>query len=104
MACSRYLFRYGAGGILTVNYRLCGDNTPVSFTASGGASGAFYTTQNMPGYVPGGGGVVIAETGSVTTTTGFASAGGALVPGYVYPTVTAPWAQYVWSNTISAVR
>jgi hypothetical protein len=103
MACSRYLFRYDASGVLSASYLLCGDNTPVTVTATGGVSGAFYTAQNLTGYVPGGGGVVIATTGSVTTYTGFASAGGTPVPGYVYTTTIAPWAQYVLTNAVSAL-
>ena len=74
MACSRYLFRYGAGGALSATYNICGDNTPITLTATGGASGAFYTTEGSPGYVVNGGGVIIATTGSVVTYTGFASA------------------------------
>ena len=95
MACSRYLFRYGTGGVLSASYLLCGDNTPISITATGGASGAFYTATDLPGYVINGGGVVIATTGSVTTYTGFSSAGGASVPGFVYPVILKPWSQYV---------
>ena len=94
MACSRYLFRYGTGGALSATYNLCGDNTPITLTATGGASGAVYTTEGSPGYVVGGGGVVIATVGSVITYTGFASAGGTPVPGFVYTTVIAPWSTY----------
>jgi hypothetical protein len=95
MSCSRYQFRYGTGGALSATYNLCGDNTPITITATGGASGAFYTIEGSPGYVVGGGGVVIATTGSVITYTGFASAGGTPVPGFVYTTVIAPFSQYV---------
>lgn len=102
MACSRYLFRYGTGGILSATYLLCGDGTPITVAATGGVSGAFYTTTDLPGYVTGGGGAVIAVSGSVITYTGFASAGGTSVPGFVYTTVVRPWAQYVLSNAVSA--
>lgn len=103
MACSRYLFRYGTGGVLSASYLLCGDNTPTTVTATGGASGAFYTATDLPGYVVNGGGVIIATTGSVTTYTGFSSAGGTPVPGYVYTNVVRPWAQYVITTAVSAV-
>lgn len=102
MACSRYLFRYGTGGVLSATYLLCGDNTPITVAATGGISGAFYTAENLPGYVTGGGGVVIATTGSVTTYTGFVSGGGTTVPGFVYTTTIAPWAQYVLTSAVSA--
>ena len=103
MSCSRYLFRYGAGGILSATYLLCGDNTPVTVAATGGVSGAFYTSPDLPGAAQTGTGVIIATTGSVTTYTGFVSAGGAPVPGFVYTTVVRPWAQYVLSTAVSAV-
>lgn len=103
MACSRYLFRYGTGGVLSASYLLCGDNTPTTITATGGTSGAAYSATDLPGYVLNGGGVIIATTGSVVTYTGFASAGGASVPGYVYTTIVRPWAQYVLSTAVSAV-
>jgi len=95
MACSRFLFRYGTGGVLSAAYATCGDNTPITLTATGGASGAFYTIEGSPGYVVGGGGVVIATVGSVITYTGFASAGGTPVPGFVYTQVIKPFSQYV---------
>lgn len=95
MACSRYLFRYGAGGVLSATYLLCGDNTPISVTATGGASGAFYTGTDLVGAVANGGGAFIATTGSVITYTGFASAGGTPVPGFVYPVILKPWSTYV---------
>jgi hypothetical protein len=103
MACSRYQFRYGTGGVLSATYQLCGDDTPISITKTGGVSGAFYTTTDLPGYVVNGGGVIIASLGSVVTYTGFASAGGASVPGFVYTPSIAPWAQFVITNVVSAV-
>ena len=93
MACSRYQFRYGTGGVLSATYATCGDNTPVTLTDSGGVSGALYLSG---GLVCGAGpGIVIATTGSVITYTGFASAGGIPVPGFVYTQVIAPYSQYV---------
>lgn len=87
MACSRYELRYGGtagagNGVLQVTYRNCGDNTLFTIDETGGLSGASY-------------GVIIATVGSLTTTTGFASAGGAPVPGFVYTTKLAPWSTYV---------
>lgn len=102
MACSRYLFRYGTGGVLSASYQLCGDNTPITVTATGGTSGAAYSATDLPGFVVNGGGVVIATTGTVTTYTGFFSAGGASVPGYVYTTSIKPWAQFVLTSVVSA--
>lgn len=94
MACSRYQFRYGTGGVLSATYATCGDNTPVTLTDSGGVSGALYLLS--AGLVCGAGpGIVIATTGSVITYTGFASAGGTPVPGFVYTQVIKPWSQYV---------
>ena len=87
MACSRYELRYGGtagagNGVLQATYRNCGDNTLFTIDETGGLSGASY-------------GVIIATVGSVTTTTGFASAGGEPVPGFVYTTKLAPWSTYV---------
>jgi hypothetical protein len=95
MACSRYQFRYGTGGVLSATYYTCGDNTPVDITYTGGVSGALFLSA---GLVCGAGpGIVIAS--SVVTYTGFASAGGALVPGYVYPFRIVPYQQYVTTST-----
>lgn len=95
MACSRYQFRYGTGGVLSATYYTCGDNTPVDITYTGGVSGALFLSA---GLVCGAGpGIVIAS--SVVTYTGFASAGGALVPGYVYPVILKPYQQYVTTST-----
>lgn len=103
MACSRYLFRYGTGGVLSASYQLCGDNTPVTVTATGGTSGAAYSATDLPGYVVNGGGVVIASIGSVITYTGFASAGGTSVPGFVYTPSVVPWAQFVLTSAVSSI-
>ena len=87
MACSIYELLYGGtagagNGVLQVTYRNCGDNTLFTIDETGGLSGASY-------------GVIIATVGSLTTTTGFASAGGTPVPGFVYTTKLAPWSTYV---------
>ena len=92
MACSRYQFRYGTGGVLSAAYAICGDNTPITLIDSGGVSGALYLSGGLVGGV--GPGIVIATTGSVITYTGFASAGGIPVPGFVYTQVIAPWSTY----------
>lgn len=95
MACSRYQFRYGAGGVLSATYYTCGDNTPVDITYTGGVSGALFLSAGLVCGV--GPGIVIAS--SVVTYTGFASAGGALVPGFVYPIKLAPYVQYTTTST-----
>lgn len=93
MACSRYQFFYGTGGVLSARYFTCGDNTPVDITYTGGVSGAAFLSA---GLVAGAGnGIVIAS--SVITYTGYASAGGALVPGFVYPVQLKPWIQYTYA-------
>ena len=101
MACSRYQLFYGTGGVLSVTYRLCGDGTPTTLTDSGGLSGNPYLSAGLVGGV--GPGIIIAETGSVVTTTGYASAGGTPVPGFVYDYKIAPWATYVNSAAVSAL-
>jgi|688.fasta_scaffold324586_2 hypothetical protein len=98
MACSRYQFRYGAGGVLSATYYTCGDNTPVDITYTGGVSGALFLSA---GLVCGAGpGIVIASSSPAPITyTGFASAGGALVAGFVYPVILKPFQQYVTTTT-----
>lgn len=91
MSCSRYDLRYGNGGILSASYNNCGDSTPFQITATGGVSGNYY-------------GQVIATTGSVVTYTGFASAGGAPIGGFVYIQAVSPWAQYTTSTVVSALN
>lgn len=95
MACSRYQFRYGAGGVLSATYYTCGDNTPVDITYTGGVSGALFLSAGLVCGV--GAGIVIAS--SVVTYTGFASAGGAPIPGFVYPIKLAPYVQYTTTST-----
>jgi len=99
MACSRYDLYYGGtagagNGVLQVTYRNCGDRTPMVISVTGGLSGAYY-------------GQVIASTDSdvprLTTTVGYASAGGTPVPGFVYNIPVVPYATYVISNAVSAV-
>jgi len=99
MACSRYDLYYGGtagagNGVLTVTYRNCGDRTPMTLSVTGGLSGAYY-------------GQVIASTDSdvpaLTTTVGYASAGGAPIGGTVYKEPVRPWVQYVTTNAVSAV-
>jgi hypothetical protein len=99
MACSRYDLYYGGtagagNGVLKVTYRNCGDRTPFTIDVSGGLSGAYY-------------GQVIASTDSdvprLTTTVGYASAGGGAIAGFVYKEPVAPYATYVVSNAVSAV-
>jgi hypothetical protein len=99
MSCSRYALYYGGtagagNGVLAVTYRNCGDRTPTNLTVTGGTSGAFY-------------GVVIASTDydvpSLTCTTGYASAGGAPVGGFVYNIPVVPYATYVTTNSVSAL-
>jgi len=98
MACSRYDLYYGGtagagNGRLSVTYRNCGDRTPVTLNVTGGLSGAYY-------------GQVIASTDSdvppLTTTVGYASAGGANIPGFIYNIPVVPWANYVITNQVSA--
>lgn len=84
MACSRYDLFYGTGGVLSASYLNCGDETPFQVTVTGGVSGDRY-------------GQVIATTGTLVTYTGFSSAGGAPVPGFVYPTVLKPWILYTYA-------
>ena len=91
MACSRYDLYFGGtagagNGVLSATYLNCGDQTPFTISVTGGLSGAYY-------------GQVIATTGTVTTYTGFASGGGAPIPGYVYPVQIRPWQQYVTTTT-----
>lgn len=94
MACSRYQFRYGTGGVLSARYFTCGDNTPVDITYTSGTSGALFLSAGLVAGV--GPGIVIASTSPAPITyTGFASAGGALVPGFVYPVQLAPFSLYV---------
>jgi hypothetical protein len=98
MACSRYDLYYGGtagagNGRLSVTYRNCGDRTPVTLNVTGGLSGAYY-------------GQVIASTDNdvshLTTTVGYASAGGASIPGFIYNIPVVPWANYVITNQVSA--
>lgn len=98
MACSRYQFRYGAGGVLSATYYTCGDNTPIDITYTGGVSGALFLSA---GLVCGAGpGIVIASTSPAPVTyTGFASAGGAPIPGFVFPIKLAPYVQYTTTST-----
>ena len=95
MSCSRYDLYWGGtagagNGVLTFTYRTCGDRTPMSLTYTGGTSGAYY-------------GQVIASTDydvpALACTTGYASAGGAPIPGTKYPQIIKPYAQYVTTST-----
>lgn len=99
MACSRYQFFYGTGGILSASYFTCGDNTPVSITFTGGVSGAPFLSAGLTASA--GNGIVIAS--SVITYTGYASAGGIPVPGFTYTYDYAKWAQYVASVPLSTI-
>jgi hypothetical protein len=99
MACSRYDLYYGGtagagNGVLTVSYRNCGDRTPMTISVTGGLSGAYY-------------GQVIASTDydvpKLTTTVGYASAGGAPIAGMVFNVPVVPYATYVVSNAVSAL-
>ena len=94
MSCSIYSFRYGTGGVLSATYRNCGDNTPFLISETGGVSGA--------PYLSGGGNFVITDN-SIVTYTGALSAG-AKVGGFVYNEPVLPWAQYVLSTAVSAVK
>jgi hypothetical protein len=99
MACSRYDLYYGGtagagNGSLYVTYRNCGDRSPVIINQTGGLSGAYFCQ-------------IIASTDSdvpaLTTTVGYASAGGALIPGFVYKTPVVPYATYVNTSAVSAL-
>jgi len=98
MPCSRYDLYYGGtagagNGVLSATYYNCGDRTPFNLTVTGGTSGAYY-------------GQIIATTDygyPLKTYTGYASAGGASIGGFVYTEPVSPWAQYVLSSSVSAL-
>jgi hypothetical protein len=96
--CSRYQILYGTGGVINLTYYTCGDNTPVTLTATGGVSGAPYLSAGL--VCGAGAGIIIAS--SVVTTVGAVSAGGVAVPGFVYSYPVAPWAEYAITNAVSA--
>lgn len=95
MSCSRYDLYYGTGGVLSAFYYNCGDRTPTNLTVTGGVSGDYY-------------GQIIASTdydvAPLVCFTGFASAGGAPIPGYVYPQQLAPWIQYTYAVAPSGAQ
>ena len=90
--CSSYLLYFSAASAVSATYRNCGDNTPFTVYMTGGSPGTSATQVIASNYpVP-----IKVYTGSV-------SAGTITVPGFVYPWVVVPWADFTLTNTVTGI-